>query len=79
VLRALLIVIAADEAIANFSTKADVIGSEKLATHSPLIALTKAQIIQKRLELNMDYGITFSCYDPLPYGTASESPAVQRV
>jgi 7-cyano-7-deazaguanine synthase len=36
--------------------------------HTPLIALTKAQIIERGLELGLDYGLTHSCYDPLPSG-----------
>jgi 7-cyano-7-deazaguanine synthase len=38
--------------------------------HAPLIELTKAQIIQRGIELGVDYGLTFSCYDPDPQGRA---------
>lgn len=62
--------IAAYETMANLATKAGVTGSDKLTIHTPLIALTKAQIIQEGLELNVDYGITSSCYDPAPDGAA---------
>jgi 7-cyano-7-deazaguanine synthase len=62
--------IAAYEKMANLATKAGVTGSEKLTVHTPLIYLTKAQIIQKGLELGVDYGVTSSCYDPAPDGKA---------
>ena len=58
------------ERMANLATKAGVTGSEKLTVHTPLIYLTKAQIIQKGLELGVDYGVTSSCYDPAPDGNA---------
>ncbi len=62
--------ITAYEKMANLATKAGVTGSEKLTVHTPLIYLTKAQIIQKGLELGVDYGVTSSCYDPAPDGKA---------
>ncbi|MBI9019628.1 MAG: 7-cyano-7-deazaguanine synthase QueC [Verrucomicrobia bacterium] len=62
--------IKAYEKMANLATKAGVTGEEKLTIHTPLIFLTKAQIIQKGLELNVDYGVTSSCYDPAPDGAA---------
>ncbi|GJL79513.1 MAG: 7-cyano-7-deazaguanine synthase [Nitrospinaceae bacterium] len=55
--------IAAFEKMANLATKAGVDG-ESLKIHTPLIDLTKAQIILKGLELGVDYGLTHSCYDP---------------
>lgn len=61
--------IAAYEKMANLATKAGVTGN-KLTIHTPLIDLTKAQIIQKGLELGVDYGVTSSCYDPAPDGAA---------
>jgi 7-cyano-7-deazaguanine synthase len=54
--------------MANLATKAGVEGTQKLKIHAPLIELTKAQIIQKGLELGVDYSITSSCYDPGPDG-----------
>jgi 7-cyano-7-deazaguanine synthase len=36
---------------------------------APLISMTKAQIIQRGLALGLDYGLTHSCYDPLPHGS----------
>jgi 7-cyano-7-deazaguanine synthase len=62
--------IAAYEKMPNLATKAAVSGGRKLTVHTPLIYLTKAQIIQKGLELGVDYGITSSCYDPAPDGAA---------
>jgi 7-cyano-7-deazaguanine synthase len=62
--------IEAYEKMANLATKAGVTGTEKLTIHTPLIDLTKAQIIQKGLELGVDYSVTSSCYDPAPDGAA---------
>lgn len=44
------------------------VGGARFRVHTPLIALTKAQIIQRGVELGLDYGLTHSCYDPLPSG-----------
>lgn len=60
--------IAAFEAMARLATKAGVEGGSKLNIHTPLIALTKAQIIAKGQSLGVDYGATVSCYDPSPRG-----------
>ncbi len=60
--------IEAFEKMANLATKAGVEGQQRLNIHTPLIAMTKAQIIAKGRELDVDYGITFSCYDPGPAG-----------
>ena len=56
--------IAAFETMANLATKAGVEGTQHLRIHTPLINLTKAQIIQRGLELGVDYSLTHSCYDP---------------
>lgn len=56
------------ETMANLATKAGVEGHQRLTIHTPLIDLTKAQIIQRGLELDVDYGLTLSCYDPAPDG-----------
>lgn len=61
--------IAAYETMANLATKASVTGN-KLTIHAPLLHLTKAQIIQKGLELGVDYSVTSSCYDPSPDGSS---------
>jgi 7-cyano-7-deazaguanine synthase len=60
--------IRAFEAMANLATKAAVEGRQKLTIHTPLINLTKAQIIHRGLELGVDYSLTSSCYDPAPDG-----------
>jgi 7-cyano-7-deazaguanine synthase len=52
------------EAMANLATKAAVEGRQRIRIHTPLIHLNKAQIIQRGLELGVDYGLTHSCYDP---------------
>ena len=56
--------IEAFERMANLATKAGVEGRQRLTIHAPLIALTKAQIIERGLALGVDYGLTSSCYDP---------------
>jgi len=64
--------IAAYERMANLATKAGVEGRQRLRIHTPLIELTKADIIRRGLELGVDYGLTHSCYDPVdgrPCGT----------
>lgn len=60
--------IRAYEQMANLATKAGVEGQQSLRIHTPLIALTKAQIIARGLELGLDYALTSSCYDPGPNG-----------
>jgi 7-cyano-7-deazaguanine synthase len=62
--------IAAFEQMANLATKAGVKGRERLKIHTPLIELSKAQIIQRGLALGVDYALTHSCYDPTPDGIA---------
>ncbi|MEI6891790.1 MAG: 7-cyano-7-deazaguanine synthase QueC [Pontiella sp.] len=61
--------IEAYEKMANLATVAGVQG-RKLTIHTPLIDLTKAEIIQCGLELGVDYAKTTSCYDPAPEGKA---------
>lgn len=62
--------IAAFERLANLATKAGVEGRLKFTIHTPLIELTKAQIIRSGVELGVDYSLTHSCYDPNPQGIA---------
>lgn len=62
--------IAAYETMANLATKAGVEGRQKLKIHTPLIALTKGQIIAAGLKLGVDYSITSTCYDPAADGAA---------
>ena len=61
--------IEAFEKMANLATKAGVEGSQSLKIHTPLIALSKAEIIAKGIELGVDYALTSSCYDPSPSGS----------
>ncbi|HUB52141.1 MAG TPA: 7-cyano-7-deazaguanine synthase, partial [Terracidiphilus sp.] len=61
--------IEAFEEMANLATKAGVEDRQHLRIHAPLIAMTKAQIIAKGLELGVDYALTSSCYDPGPEGS----------
>jgi 7-cyano-7-deazaguanine synthase len=60
--------IAAFEKMANLATKAGVEGRQALKIHTPLLALSKAEIIAKGIELGVDYGLTSSCYDPSTAG-----------
>jgi len=60
--------IEAYERMANLATKRGVEGSQRLKIHTPLINLSKAQIIKTGLDLGVDYAITTSCYDPGPDG-----------
>jgi len=59
--------IAAFQKLADLATKAGVEGA-RFRVHTPLIEMTKADIIRKGLELGVDYELTFSCYDPSPLG-----------
>ncbi|MFQ5731406.1 MAG: 7-cyano-7-deazaguanine synthase QueC [Planctomycetaceae bacterium] len=56
--------IAAFETLANLATKAGVEGTTRFRIHTPLIALTKSEIIRRGAGLGVDYGLTLSCYDP---------------
>jgi len=62
--------IRAFEAMANLATKAAVEGRQRLRIHTPLMHLSKAQIIQRGLELGVNYALTHSCYEPAPDGAA---------
>jgi 7-cyano-7-deazaguanine synthase len=62
--------IAAYQAMANLATKAGVEGRQRLTIHTPLIHLSKADIIRRGLALGVDYGLTSTCYDPGPHGEA---------
>ena len=59
--------IRAFEQLASLATRAGVEG-RRIAIRTPLIDLTKAQIIRLGLALGLDYGLTHSCYDPRPDG-----------
>lgn len=62
--------IEAFQRMANLATKAGVQGITQIKIQTPLINMTKAQIIQKGIELGIDYALTHSCYDPTPQGLA---------
>ncbi|MBF0250986.1 MAG: 7-cyano-7-deazaguanine synthase QueC [Alphaproteobacteria bacterium] len=56
--------------MANLATKGGVEGKLPVTIHTPLIDLTKAEIIRRGVELGVDYGLTVSCYDPDALGRA---------
>ncbi len=62
--------VAAFERMANLATRAGVEGSMRLRIHTPLIELSKAQIVRLGAELGVDFGLTWSCYEPQPDGRA---------
>ncbi len=62
--------ITAYENMANLATKAGVEGKQTLKIHTPLIHLSKADIIKTGIKLGVDYSITNTCYDPAPDGAA---------
>lgn len=62
--------IEAFEKMANLATKAAVEGTQPIKIHTPLLHLTKAQIIHCGLDLGVDYSVTTSCYDPNTAGLA---------
>ena len=56
------------EHLAGLGTKAGVEGKSRFTIHTPLIAMTKAQIVRRAVELGVDLSLTWSCYDPRPDG-----------
>ena len=56
--------LSAFENLANLATKAGVEGAGKFRVHSPLLKMTKAEIIREGVRLGVDYALTLSCYDP---------------
>ena len=60
--------IAAFQQMANLATRAGTEGGKKLTIHTPLIALTKKEIVRRGLDLGVDFSLTRSCYDPTPEG-----------
>ncbi len=62
--------ISAFENMANLATKAGVEGDKPYTIRTPLIQLSKAEIIRTGLALGVDYRLTHSCYDPTPAGVA---------
>lgn len=62
--------IEAFERLANLATRTGVEGTTRLTVHTPLMQLTKREIIELGRSLGVDYGMTSSCYDPSPDGAA---------
>ena len=58
------------EKLANLATQAGVEGKSRFRVHTPLIELSKAQIVARAYELNVDLSLTWSCYAPEPDGRA---------
>lgn len=56
--------------LANLATKAGVEGTGRVTIHTPLVKMTKAQIIQQGIALGVDFALTSSCYDPAADGAA---------
>lgn len=61
--------------MADLATKAGVEGRQRLTIHTPLIRMTKAEIIRTGLGLGVDYGLTVSCYDPAAEGACGRCDA----
>jgi len=62
--------IAEFEKLANLATKAGVEKTIDFRIHTPLIQMTKAEIIRRGTELGVDYGLTHSCYAPSAMGVS---------
>ena len=58
------------QSMANLATKAGVEGAQSITIHTPLISMTKEEIIRKGLELGVDYSLSHACYDPDKAGNA---------
>jgi 7-cyano-7-deazaguanine synthase len=56
--------IAAFESLANLATKAGVEGLTSIKVHTPLLQLSKSEIVQLGHDLGLDFSLTHSCYDP---------------
>lgn len=56
--------IQAFERLANLATKAGVEGRLRFRIHTPLVSMSKAEIIRRGVALGVDYALTHSCYDP---------------
>jgi 7-cyano-7-deazaguanine synthase len=62
--------IAAFQALANLATRASTEGGRRFTIHTPLILLSKREIVERGLALGVDFALTLSCYDPSPAGEA---------
>ena len=58
------------ERLANLATKAGVEGKSRYRIHTPLLQMTKSQIVRTGFEAGVDFSLTHSCYDPTPEGLA---------
>ncbi len=56
--------------MADLATKAGVEGRQRLTLHAPLVQLSKREIVERGLGLGLDFGLTWSCYDPTADGLA---------
>lgn len=65
------------ETMANLATKSGVEGTQRIKIKTPLIAMTKAEIIATGVELGIDYALTNSCYDPNPEGACGKCDSCQ--
>jgi 7-cyano-7-deazaguanine synthase len=63
--------IRAFQELAQLATRAGITGT-RFRVHTPLIEMSKADIIRKGMELGLTYGLTHSCYDPRPDGSPCE-------
>ena len=66
------------EQMANLATRASVEGALRFRIRAPLVSLTKAQTIRLGLDLGVDYGLTWSCYDPQPVKRRGRTGAEQK-
>jgi len=57
------------ENLASVATKAGVEGRSRFRVHAPLMRFTKAEVVREGGRLGVDFGLTWSCYDPAPGGT----------
>jgi 7-cyano-7-deazaguanine synthase len=58
------------ETMANLATRAATEQGRRITIHSPLIQLSKREIVELGLSLGVDYELTLTCYDPSPEGAA---------
>ena len=58
------------ESMANMATRAGVEGASRISIQTPLIRMTKGEIVRRAVELGVDIGLTHSCYDPDAMGRA---------
>ena len=58
------------QSMADLATRAGVETGRRMTIHTPLIELSKSQIIERGTALGVDFGLTLTCYDPAPDGAA---------